>query len=255
VRASLLGAIFHKRLGSPERVSRWRTPSERQAANDDICSSILQSPGYFVADIKLAITGSCSTTRQRSVPVEASVVSALIAATVSAVGVAVGLYSSRHQLRTKMAELELKRQEIDKLGVKLKAEAEAIRQNLMRDVVAKRMSAYAALWRVFITYERNWSIEQKPFDVAWATAFLLAVNECNAEHGVFFSEAVYKPFFEYRARLVEIIGLLKAGKVVGNAELKSLTEVSSVGVPGRFSALATAMKDDLGSYMRVAIQA
>jgi len=27
-------------------------PSERQAANDDIRSNILESPGYFVADIK-----------------------------------------------------------------------------------------------------------------------------------------------------------------------------------------------------------
>jgi len=42
-----------RRIGSPKGVVRWRVPSERQAANDDFRSNILESPGCFVADIKL----------------------------------------------------------------------------------------------------------------------------------------------------------------------------------------------------------
>jgi hypothetical protein len=48
-------AIFHRRFGSPERVLRWRVPSEQQAANDDVWSNIPESPEYFVADIKLGV--------------------------------------------------------------------------------------------------------------------------------------------------------------------------------------------------------
>jgi len=58
LRASLLRAIFNRRFGSSERALCWRVPSERQAANDDIRSNILESPRYFVADIKLRLGGT-----------------------------------------------------------------------------------------------------------------------------------------------------------------------------------------------------
>lgn len=186
---------------------------------------------------------------------ETPVVSALIAAAVSLAGVIVALYSSSHQLRTKLAELDLKRQELDTVGAKLQAEANALRQNLMRDILAKRMSAYAALWKVFISYERNWLLEQRLFDLSWAEAFLRELNACNAEHGVFFSQQVYEPFFEYRGRLLLILARLRSGKEVGQTEINGLIEVSSAGLEGKMLALGTAMKDDLGSYMKVAIQA
>jgi hypothetical protein len=183
------------------------------------------------------------------------VISALIAAAVSLAGVAVALYSSNHQLRTKVAELDLKRQELDAIGMKLQAEADALRQNLMRDILAKRMLAYAALWKVFISYERNWLLEQRPFDLSWAETFLRELNACNAEHGVFFSQQVYEPFFEYRSRLLLVLAHLRSGNEVGEDKISSLIEVSSTGIQGKLLALGTAMKDDLGSYMKVAVQA
>lgn len=185
---------------------------------------------------------------------ETPVVSALIAAAVSLVGVAVSLYSTNRQIKTKDAELNLKRQELDAVGAKLQAEADALRQNLMRDILAKRMLAYAALWKVFISYERNWVLEQKAFDLSWAETFLRELNACNAEHGVFFSQQVYDPFYEFRDRLLLILAHLRSGNEVGQDEINSLFEVSSIGLNGNM-ALSTAMKDDLGSYMRVAIQA
>jgi uncharacterized protein YajQ (UPF0234 family) len=69
------------------------------------------------------------------------ITSALIAAGLSAAGVAVTFVSARWQLRGKMSELELKRDELQKIGAKLQAEAEALRQTLMRDVLARQMQA------------------------------------------------------------------------------------------------------------------
>jgi hypothetical protein len=186
---------------------------------------------------------------------EAPVISALIAGAVSLVGVGVAVYSARHQLLTRMSELELKREELENLSRKLAAEAEALRQNLLRDILTKRMLAYAALWKVFITYERNWLLEQKDFDLKWANSFLRDLNACNAEHGVFFSQRVYVPFFEYRKRLLNLVAHLKGGSSVGPTEIDSLIEISTRGLPGEMAALGTALKDDLGSYMKIAIQA
>jgi hypothetical protein len=185
---------------------------------------------------------------------ETAIISALIAALVSAGGVIVAFVSARWQLQGRMSALEVKRQEIEKIGARLQAEAEALRQTLMRDVLGRRMHAYAALWRVFITYERNWLLEQKAFDAAWATEFLLAFNTCNAEHGVFFSEHVYRPFYEYRERLLDIVKKSKSRQPITEDDVSRLMEVSSKGI-GNMTALGTAMKDDLGSYMRVDIQA
>ena len=185
---------------------------------------------------------------------DTAITSALIAALVSAAGVAVALMSARWQLQGKISEVEVKKQEVEKMGDRLQAEAEALRQTIMRDVLAPRMQAYAALWRVFITYERNWLIEQKTFDAAWADEFLLALNTCNAEHGVFFSEDVYVPFYEYRERLLDIVRKSNSGQAITPEDVSRLMEVSTSGIPDMTS-LATAMKNDLGSYMSVVIQA
>jgi hypothetical protein len=183
-----------------------------------------------------------------------AVVAAIIAGITSAVGAAIALVGAKWQLRGKMLELDLKKAELDKVGARLEADAEALRQTLMRDVLEKRMAAYAALWRVMLTYERNWLLEQKALDAEWAGHFLVALNGCNAEHGVFFSESVYKPFFEYRQRLVALLAQAKAG-VISKADLTPMMEISTTGIPGTMKALGAAMKDDLGSYLRIAIQA
>jgi len=169
--------------------------------------------------------------------------SALVAAVVSLAGVVVGIW-----------QLRLRKEEVEKIGAKLQAEAEALRQTLMKDVLARRMNAYAALWRVFITYERNWDIEERPLTTEWAEEFLRALNACNAEHGVFFSQQVYVPFYQYRQILVDIARRARKGEVITDEDIKALRKASTFGVD-EYPSLATAMKDDLGSYMRVVIQA
>ena len=169
--------------------------------------------------------------------------SGLIAAFVSLAGVLVAIW-----------QVQLKKQEVEKIGARLQAEAEALRQTLMRDVLARRMDAYAALWRVFITYERNWEIEQRPLTAEWANEFLTALNACNAEHGVFFSQHVYVPFFQYRQILVDIARRAHSGEPLTESAIENLRKASTIGIDN-YPSLATAMKDDLGSYMRVIIQA
>lgn len=178
---------------------------------------------------------------------------AIIAAAVSALAAALTLLAARWQTRSRMLELDLKKSELEKAGAKLEAEVEALRQTVMRDVLEKRMAAYAELWRVFITHERNWLLEEKAFDKQWALDFLAALNACNADHGVFFSEEVYRPFFEYRSRLLGLVAKAKAGQAISPDDIGSLTEISTRGT-GEMKSLAAAMKDDLGSYTRLVIQ-
>ena len=154
-----------------------------------------------------------------------------------------------------MQELELKRQEVEAVGRRLTAEAEALRQNMMRDILAKRMAACAALWKVFITYERNWMLDHKAFDLAWVKRFTNELNACNAEHGVFFSQDVYKAFFKYRSCLYDLLERLRSNGELSEADLHGLVEISTTGIEGEVVSMATAMKDDLGSYMKVAIRA
>jgi hypothetical protein len=184
---------------------------------------------------------------------EPPVTAALIAAVVSAIGAVVAYLSARWQLQGKVAEIEVKKQEVEKVGARLQAEAEALRQTIMRDVLAKRMSAYAALWRLLMIYERNRLVEEQPFDAQWAAEYLAAINACNAEHGVFFSQPVYQAFYQYRERLVEILKAARAGRQITPKDVDRLVEVSTTGV-GSTTSLAAAIKDDLGSYTRVVIQ-
>jgi hypothetical protein len=178
---------------------------------------------------------------------------ALAAVTISAIGVTVTFLSSRWQFAQKAKELELKQAELDKVGIKLQAEAFSLQQNFMKDVIARRMNAYAAVWRVIIEFGLNWKIEGKSIDNDWATEFLLALNKCNAEHGVFFSEDVYRSFFAYREVLIDIVKRTREGGEVSEAEVDVLTVISTKGLPGMKS-LAGALKDDLGSYLALAIR-
>ena len=64
---------------------------------------------------------------------------------------------------------------------------------------------------------------------------------------------MYYPFFEYRKRLIDIVRKAKMGESINQEDLSRLVEVSTNGI-GDMKSLGGAMKDDLGSYMRVVIQ-
>jgi hypothetical protein len=172
------------------------------------------------------------------VNISPQVASAIIAAVVSFVGVIVSVFSARWTI---MAARE-----------KLRSDAQALQQNLLKEVLAKRMAAYAAVWKVIITYDLNWSLEGKQADHPWITEFLHELNECNSDHGVFFSESVYTHFNEYRACLVEIAQRSKEGETIPPRDVLRLTALlRGEGRPG----LSTVLKDDLGSYIWNIMQA
>jgi hypothetical protein len=166
------------------------------------------------------------------------VIAAIIAAAVSVLGVAVSVLSAQWAIRSARE--------------KLLADAEALRQNLLKDVLAKRMAAYAAVWKIIITYDLNWKLEGKHADAQWSMVFLRELNACNAEHGVFFSESVYTRLVEYRACLVGIAERARASGEVSEDDLQRLATLSA-GKPNT-PGLATALKDDLGSYIRIHLQ-
>ncbi|MGA2168844.1 MAG: hypothetical protein ABSG62_11575 [Terracidiphilus sp.] len=173
------------------------------------------------------------------VNISPQILSALIAAFVSVLGVIVAVVSARWSI---MSARE-----------KVRADTQALRQNLLKDVLAKRMAAYAALWRVFITYDLNWMLEGKKPDQNWVAEFLHELNECNADHGVFFSQSVYLRFVEYRACLADIAQRSRNGEEISLRDVDRLVALAA-GTDGK-PGLATALKDDLGSYVRIHLQA
>ncbi|HEV2962488.1 MAG TPA: hypothetical protein VG649_11725 [Candidatus Angelobacter sp.] len=94
------------------------------------------------------------------------ITAALIAAFVSFLGVVVAIASARWTIISARE--------------KLLADAQALQQNLLKDVLAKRMEAYAALWKIIITYDLNWLLEGKQLDGNWSVEFLRELNACNA---------------------------------------------------------------------------
>ena len=154
------------------------------------------------------------------------IIAALIAAIVSLAGAVVSAVVTRTQLRS---------------------ERNKLRNELQKEILPHRTAAYAALWKVMITYDLNWNLEKRPLDGAWGDAFLRELNACNAQHGVFFAQPVYLCFVEYRKSLLELHRRASAGEVLQPADLNTLVKIS-IGEPGR-AGLATALKDGLGAYL------
>ena len=162
-------------------------------------------------------------------------ITALIAGGISLVGVFASLMSNRWQLKRKL-ELDF----------------EAIRQTQLKDVLAKRMEAYPKLWSVMLKFDLNWQLEGKPLNHEWAREFLVSLNECNAEYGVFFSQPVYSEFHKFREAVSAIDQKTSRGESVSEDDLK-LLETIAIGEnsePG----LGTLLKADLGSYASTVFQ-
>jgi hypothetical protein len=121
-----------------------------------------------------------------------------------------------------------------------------LKQMQNAEVLKKRMELYPKIWSVLLIYGRNWMLEGKETDAAWAREFLKKLNACAAECGVIFSQPVYASFFKYREALMAIERKLAAGEVVTAAEFSALERIAAgqEGQPG----LGTHLKADLGSY-------
>jgi hypothetical protein len=134
----------------------------------------------------------------------------------------------------------------------IKAELDELRQTQLTEIVKRRIEVYPQIWSVILNYVINWQLEKKTRDKIWAKDFLSDLNKCNAENGIFFSESVYKKFYEFISALVKLEAKLSSDVDVTVEELKVLDDIfiGKAGSPG----LATYLKDDLGSYQSVVLQ-
>jgi hypothetical protein len=112
----------------------------------------------------------------------------------------------------------------------------------LRDVLAKRIDAYAKLWSLLQSNVSDRIIERKQPTVEWLKEFLETLNACHAEIGVFLTQEVYAKFFEFRQAVIEI-GTASATRPLSWNDMQRLEEIWSR------DGLATNLKNDMGSYL------
>lgn len=127
-------------------------------------------------------------------------------------------------------------------------------------LLERQATAYAALYPILQRHNRIRRWEEEPLDHAWSVAFIRDLHEVNADHGVFFSEPVYAWFGTLRRTLYEIETRLRGtGEVATEQEIEAIDGVISGPLKPcgteRFPGLGTALKDDLGSYLRTPLSA
>jgi hypothetical protein len=127
-----------------------------------------------------------------------------------------------------------------------------VQQTQFKDVLVTRIKLYPQLWRIHIYYETNWVLEEKPKTREWAEQYVAALNEFNLEGGLFFSEDLYRKFYELRDKLYEAIQKTKPNGVVDGSLTATIRSIvyGGKGIPG----LSTYEKDDLGSYRSMTLQ-
>ena len=103
----------------------------------------------------------------------------------------VAYLSARWQLRAALRKID-----VDILSLK---------QAQLKDIMTKRLDAYSRLWLIVQSRTSDWRIERKAVDEKWASEFLLALNACHADYGVFFSETVYRSYFDFREKLIIVV--------------------------------------------------
>lgn len=186
---------------------------------------------------------------------DSAVISAIIAAVVATLGVIASVISARRSLNIQAKDLELKAKELDATAQKLAGDLESVRQSQFAETLRKRADYYPKLWSAIRAYTTNWDDNHKPKDSVWVKDFLAALNQVDTEGGVFFSQAVYERFHELQLFLFTLKERLSESdnKVVGLSDLGHIDSIfrGRPGSPG----LAAFLKDDLGSYRDLSIQA
>lgn len=148
-------------------------------------------------------------------------------------------------------EIHLKNLEFENTQQKLKSEIEGLKQNQLQPIMEKRLEAYPKLWAIHITYETNWTYDNKKKDRNWATQYVNALNEFNVSYGLFFTQDLYAKFFELRSELYKAIQSVKSDTEEISEELTAKIRRIVYGHNG--PGLSTIEKDDLGSYINVAV--
>jgi hypothetical protein len=180
----------------------------------------------------MAVTCYCapSTQREETMDLDTKVSAALVAAVVALIGLAVTIFTTQLQIRSKIDELT---------------------QAQLKDVIAKRIEVYPALWFVAQTLLSDWEREGKPTTSAWATELLTRLMNWHALNGVFLSQRSYESFCELRSKALELVRKCNRGDEPTLADLRAMDQIYYLGYQtkeGWHKGLATWLKNDLGSY-------
>jgi hypothetical protein len=138
-----------------------------------------------------------------------------------------------------------------------KAKLDELKQNQMLEIIRERIQRYPSLWK--ICHEdisnRTWT-ESKDIPAGWEQELFDKLQHWNTENGAFVSEECYVSLWHLRKRLSGLI----ASPTQGEEALRRLQDIENIWVQGytdeagiKHSALATLMKDDLGSYWKAAL--
>ncbi len=180
------------------------------------------------------------------------IIATIISGVVALIGVIVSVITTRWSIKLNTREIDIKAKELDTTLKKLEAEFEAIRQSQFSETLRKRSEYYPKLWGCIREFTTNWDSD-KPKDSRWVKTFLSALNKVDAEGGVFFSEAVYEKFHELQYALYNLEVIHPPAKKISLDDLEKIDRIFRGG-NGKIG-LATYLKDDLGSYRDISIQA
>jgi hypothetical protein len=173
--------------------------------------------------------------------------------------------ASTLKTRELLTQVELKTRELsDQAEQKLRelrSHSESMRQAQMTDIVRKRIETYPKLYEIISIYGRNWELEGKVRDRAWASAFLMELINNNAVNGAFFSNVVYVWYGILRSFLEELLkneDFAIKGEASKKQEAKLYAiirgpEIQLKGEKHLFPGLGSVIKDELGSYIVSAI--
>ena len=148
----------------------------------------------------------------------------------------------RHRYDTYLSNIEMKNRELKE---SYQQNQESLTGGALSALTLKRIELYPKLWRVIITYGKNWKFNGNVHDGEWANKFLKEINDCNCECGVYFSKDVYLSFHKLRSKLHEISAL--CGKDDWLSDMQ-INEVNILLYGDKEAGLCALLKDDLGNY-------
>lgn len=153
----------------------------------------------------------------------------------------------QHKYDTYLSNVEMKNRELQE---SILLHQKNIAGNALAELIIKRLEYYPKLWKILLTYGKNWKFNGKIYDGEWAKEFLNEINDCNCECGVYFSKDVYMCFHNLRSKLYEISASCSKDCWVSDFQLN---EVNILLYGGQSAGLCALMKDDLGNYQKTSL--
>jgi hypothetical protein len=188
-----------------------------------------------------------------------TIISALIAACVTIIGVIFTYITTKQQLRIQSKDMDLKKDQLDlerkkivNISNDVQKEITILHQNQLQEILKKRIEVYPYLWETVTIYWEHCENNKK--DKKWCSEFLNALKRCNEQYGVYFSEAVYT---QYHTLFYELKGIYIDLRMLDTIIDKNHIEKINIlwyGSDKYGLGLASQLKNDLGSYKIALIQ-